>query len=277
MWGFFYPKWYRTNMRILLSSGLGYKTHTLAEIEKLALSIGYAGLEIMPPPARLSKEETDRDTNYANVTHAPVIHAIGDVYDQARFRAALDASIPIARAAGAQTINIHPPSLAFGGRQNIIDGITYLKESEEKTGLIFTWEFLVNPQGTHPDRHAFFIEQQAYYSIADYVKDVKEYNLSATIDTCHAGTWDQNPALLVELLGENLAHVHFSDFDKDKKIEHIVPGTGHVELKEFLLAVQRHRPNITLTVELHPANTKEEVERQAKASIEFITTALAQK
>lgn len=262
-------------MRILLSSGLGYKTHTLAETEKLALSLGYDGLEIMPPPARLAPHETDRDTNYASITHAPVVHAIGDVYDQKRFRAALDATIPIAQTAGAIIINIHPPSLAFGGRQNIIDGIGYLKEVEAKTGLTIAWEFLVDPNGTHPSRQAFFKEQQAYTSVDDYIKDVKEYNLAAALDTCHAGTWEKNPASLIELLGDNLAHVHFSDFDKKKKIEHIMPGRGHVELQEFLMTLQRHRPDITLTVELHPAGTKEEVITQAQASMEFITSALS--
>src|SRR5689334_21394417 len=116
----------------------------------------------MPPPAHLPISEADRDTNYLSITHAPVVHAIGDRYDQQRFRSALDKTVLIAQQVNTQTINIHPASLAFGGRQNVLDGIAYIKEVEKTTGLTIAYELLVDPNGVHPDRKQWFAEQQAY-------------------------------------------------------------------------------------------------------------------
>lgn len=48
-------------MKFLLSTGIGYKTHTLQELEALALAEGYDGLELNMPPRHVSPEETIRD------------------------------------------------------------------------------------------------------------------------------------------------------------------------------------------------------------------------
>jgi sugar phosphate isomerase/epimerase len=264
-------------MQILLSSGAAFKVFSLKETEDLALSLGYSGLELMPPPAHLPPEESDRDTAYETLAHTPVMHAIGDIYDQSRFRSALDRSIAIAQQNYIQTINIHPASAAFGGRDNVVSGIEYIKAKEAETGLTITYEMLVDPNGVHADRKQWFIEQQAYTKLEDWIKDVIDFDLHASIDTCHAGTWNINPADLIEPLGSHLTHVHFSDFDTEKKEEHVVPGTGHVQLIEFLQVLHKAHPNTTLTVEINPATTKEEVINQAQASIGFIKTALTTK
>lgn len=257
-------------MQILLGTGAGYKTQTLKEIEELALQLGYDGVELMPPPMHVPPGESQRDTNYASLTHAPVMHAIGDIYDQPRFRAALDASLTIAQQNNIHVINIHPASATFGGRQNVLEGIQYIKEVEKKTGLTVAYEMLVDPHGVHPERQAWFQEQQAYTSLEDWIQDVIEFDLHATIDTCHAGTWHKPPAELIKPLGQHLTHIHFSDFDQAEKIEHVIPGTGQVELKEFLHVLAKERPAVTLTVEINPGQTKEEVKTDAKQSLHFI-------
>jgi sugar phosphate isomerase/epimerase len=261
-------------MNILFCSGVAYKTHTLQEIEEVALSLGYAGLEIMPPPAHLPPDQQQRDTDYASVRHAPVVHGRGDIYTTDAFKAALDETVIIAKTVGAITINMHPASRAFGGRQNVLDGIAYMKEVEAKTEITIAYELLVDPNGVHPDRKQWFAQQQAYDSIEDWITDVKEYDLAATLDTCHIGTWGRDPEPYIEQVGKNLKHVHFSDFNTTRKEEHLMPGEGNVHLVPFLRTLNNLHPDITLTMEISPKNTKEEVEADAKRSIEYIQQAL---
>lgn len=263
-------------MQILLSSGAAFKAFSLKETENMAISLGYDGLELMPPPAHMPPAESNRDTNYASLTKAPIMHAIGDIYDKPRFKAAVDKSIEIACTAKLNIINIHPASAFFGGRQNVLDGIAYIQQKEKETGIRFIYEMLVDVKGVHPDRQEFFTQQQAYVRLEDWIQDVIEFDLHACLDTCHAGTWDIDPAELIEPLGSHLTHVHFSDFDKEKKQEHVVPGRGHVELKSFLKKLKKTHPDITLTVEINPGENKAEVTTQAKASLEFIKSTLSQ-
>lgn len=262
-------------MQILLSTGAAAKTHTLGETEAMALSLGYAGLELMPPPLHQPLGESKRDTNFASLTQVPVMHAIGDVYDQPRFRAALDTSINIAQEVKIPMVNIHPASLAFGGRQNVIDGVEYIKQLQAQTGIIIAYEILVDPNGVHPSRQAWFKQQQAYTSIEAWLDDVLEYDLAATLDTCHVGTWHSDPAEFIEPLADHLVHVHFSDFDQIEHREHILPGTGQVPLQKFLQVLQVKRSDITLTVEIDPVNEKNLVEERARQSIQYIQQTLA--
>lgn len=261
-------------MNILLCSGVAYKTHTLKEIEDVALRLGYAGLEAMPPPSHLPQEQQTRDTDYAALQYAPVVHGRGDIYTQENFRAALDDTILIAQQIGAKVINMHPASRALGGRENVLEGIAYLKEVQEKTGITIAYEMLVDPNGVREDRKEWFAQQQAYDSIEEWIADVHEYNLAATLDTCHAGTWEKDPLEYIEKVGKNLTHIHFSDFNTTTKEEHLVPGHGNVQLQPFLKALNNSHPTITLTVEISPKDTKEEVEQDAKESIEYIRKAL---
>lgn len=261
-------------MNILFCTGVAYKTHTLKEAEEFARVLGYAGVEIMPPPSHLPPEQRNRDTNYASLSHAHVVHGRGDIYTKENFRAALDDTIAIAQTANASVINMHPASRAHGGRQNVLDGIAYIKEMEEKTGITIAYELLVDPNGVHPGRKKWFQEQQAYDSIEGWIADVKEYDLAATLDTCHIGTWGKDPEAYIEKVGKNLRHIHFSDFNTTTKEEHLMPGEGNVSLIPFLHALNRLHPDISVTLEINPKNTKEEVEVDATQALEYVRAAL---
>lgn len=102
-------------MKILLSTGVGYSTYALPDIEKLALGLGYDGVEIVMPPRHLGRQETWRDTSYDGLTHALAVHSPGDIYDQPRFRSALDDVLGIAQIVGASKVVSHPASLKYGG------------------------------------------------------------------------------------------------------------------------------------------------------------------
>lgn len=261
-------------MNILLSSGIGFRTHTLAELEKLIMAEGYAGLELNMLPRNLPSSETKRDTAYEAVTSIKAIHAPSDLYDAPRFVSALNDTVTLAQQLNVPLINIHPAVLSVGGRENVIHGIELIKQKEEETGLTIAYEVLVDPNGLQSDRYEYFTSQQAYYSLEEYVADVKTYNLAATLDTTHIGTWKKVPHELITELGSNLKHVHISDYSSELKREHLLLGEGELDLVAFLNTLQEHNPDITITVELHPPTTKEEVEKAIKQSMEYITEAL---
>lgn len=263
-------------MKLLLSTGVGYLTHSLPEVEKMALALGYDGVEVVMPPRHRGPKETMRDTSYDALSHAVSLHAPGDIYDQRRFRSALDDACEIAQMVHATTVVSHPAALRQGGRKNVTDAIEYIKKKQRETGLTIAYEVLVDPKGLRPEEQESFREQQAYETLEEWVADVKEYDMDACLDTTHIGTWQVAPETLLDQLSTNLAHVHFGDYDAEKKIEHLVPGTGTMDLVPFLQALANTHQDITLTVELRPPTTVQAVENAARQSIEFINQALGQ-
>ncbi|MDP3997513.1 MAG: sugar phosphate isomerase/epimerase [bacterium] len=261
-------------MKFLLSTGIAYKTHTLKELENLALAEGYDGLELNVPPRHVSAEETNRDKAYGTVSTIQAIHAPGDVYDRPRFSNALKDTITLAQQLGTPLINIHPPTLSVGSRENVIRGIELIKKMEIEYKGTIAYEVLVNPYGLEPGRHAYFLEQQAYLSLEDYLADVKGYNLAATLDTAHLGTWNIQPHEFIPALGEHLKHVHLSDYSSKIQREHLMLGEGELDLHLFLKILSKSNPDITVTVELHPPTTQKEVAEALQKSMAYIQQSL---
>lgn len=258
-------------MKYLLSSGIGYRTHTLREIEELARNEGFDGLELNLPPRHLPADESKRDTDYTSVTTIKAIHAPGDVYDYTRFTSALQDTLKLAEQLNAPLINIHPATLSEGGRENVVQGIKAIKEAEETTTITIAYEILVNPYGLEEDRQQYFLQQQAYDSPQDYVADVKKYDLTATLDAAHLGAWGIPSHEFIAALGENLKHVHLSDYSKQQKREHLLLGEGDLDLITFLKELeQRVQETIHVTVELHPLATREEVVQAIRKSAQYI-------
>lgn len=261
-------------MKFLLSSGIGYRTHTLAALEKLALSEGFDGLELNLPPRHLPPEETIRDTSYDLLSAVGAIHAPGDLYDQKRFASALNDSVALAKTLKVPLINIHPPALSAGGRANVERGIDLIQRKTAETNLAITYEVLVNPYGLEKERRPYFIKQQAYESLEDYAADVKQHNLAATLDTAHVGAWGVDPRQFIRMLGANLKHVHLSDYSASLQREHLLLGQGDLDLAGFLQVLKGTAPAMTVTVELHSPRTKEEVKQAVRQSRQYIMQAL---
>lgn len=257
-------------MKILLSTGIFYKVATLAETEKHVRDLGYDGVELNLPPRNRPTVETHRDVDYDALQHCMAVHVPGDTYDRERFTRALVDAVAIAERVGASVVNIHPAPLSLGGRAHVVWGVEEIQRVQANTSVTIVYEVLVDPEGIADERYEKFVRDQAYLSVGDWVADVKAYDLPATLDTCHIGTWKIPPASVIPKLGQNLRHVHFSDYSEARKIEHLVPGEGDVQLEEFLKALAVSHPDVTLTVELHPVNTLDEAVAQAKSSIEFI-------
>lgn len=261
-------------MKILLSTGVGYLTHTLPEVEKMALDFGYDGVEVVMPPRHVGASEPLRDMSYSELSHAFSVHTPGDIYDQERFRSALDDACGVAQIAGATKVVAHPASLRYGGRKNVTDAIAYIQQKQQETNLTIVYEVLVDPAGLQSERQEQFKEQQAYETLEQWLTDIKEFDLPACLDTAHIGTWHIEPETLIKKLGNNLAHVHFGDYDANNKIEHLVPGTGTVSLAPFLRTLANTHRDMTLTLELQPPTTVMAVENAARTSIGFIRSAL---
>lgn len=264
-------------MKLLLSTGIGYKTHRLRDLERLALEAGYDGLELNLPPRHLAADETNRDTAYDSVSTIRAIHAPGDVYDGPRFASALRDTLALADQLSVPLINIHPAVLSVGGRDNVLRGIELIKEYEKKSDISIVYEMLVDPAGLEADRQAYFIEQQAYVSMDDYLADVQQYDLAATLDTAHLGTWHIPPHKYIAQLGQHLKHVHLSDYSSKLKREHLLLGDGELDLKTFLQTLHVQAPDITVTVELHPPATADKVVEVIQKSITYIRDALLDK
>lgn len=260
-------------MQFLLSSGIGYCTHTLRELEDLVLAEGYDGLEFNMPPRHLPPEQTARDAAVESVSSIRAIHAPGDVYDGPRFSGALRDAIALAEKVGATLVNIHPPALSQGGRENVRRGIELIKELSQETKVTIAYEMLVDPYGLELERQAYFQEQQAYTSLNDYIADVTKHALAATLDTAHVGTWQLAPINIIPRLGQQLRHVHLSDYSSKLKREHLLLGEGELDLKKFLRTLEATMPDITVTVELHPPETREAVARAIHDSMVYLQDA----
>ncbi len=264
-------------MKFLLSSGLAYRCLTNLEIQQLALNLDYDGLELMMPPLRLtSHHKTDRDDKYSNLQALKGIHTPFLTFFKKDYSRSLDCAIRVAQATDVPLINTHPYSmrLMFGGRPAQEKAAAKIKKLEKNTGLTIAVEVMNKPRPPLSKLWRRYL-QQPFKHPDEWVAYIKKHNLHATLDTTHIATWGLNPTDYIEKLGSRLCHVHFSDYKKAIDKEHLIPGTGDIDCEAFLKALRQVAPNITVTVELNPFDTKEEVAYNAQQSISYIQRALA--
>jgi sugar phosphate isomerase/epimerase len=256
-------------MRVLYSTGNLYRTHNLRESEEMLLSLGYFGMELMLPPVNRESVK-ERDTDYGSVSSVKVIHARSDFFDGDRFKASLDNAVEVGKMISVDKINIHPASKALGGRENVVRTIEYIRLVEEKAKMDIFYELLVNPEGVSKEGQAWFKRQAPYESIDEYISDVKEFDLKATLDVCHIGTWGTDTVEVIELVGDTLAHVHLSDYDKTTREEHVQLGDGDLEIASVVQKLHETKPDLTVTIELFSSESRDKNEAMAKKSIEYI-------
>lgn len=262
-----------SSLTILLSSGIACRTHSLQDTERFARDLGYDGLELMLPPRHRQRANESQD-DLAMLSSVRAVHASNDYFDEERFRASLHDAVKVARTVGAPAVTIHPPSAYFGGRTNIERGITLIKETQRSSSITIGYEILARAVGTDEAWREHIARQRAYPGPAPWLTDVLEYDLAATLDTCHVATWNEDPTSYIDALGSHLVHVHCSDYDARSSREHLVPGTGNINLSTFLPTLAARTPAMTLTVEVNPCQTPAESVQAARESIQFIRDTL---
>lgn len=228
---------------------LSTRKHPLDETISIAQELGFDGVEW----------NLRTDAWQELVPASPVgrscikaIHAHNGEYAADTFAAALQQGIAAAEAVGARVVNIHPPALSYGGRENVIKGIQLIQSLAPKhPTLTLVMEILPAPLKAKHKR------RRAHDSAEAFATDIHKFSLPATLDTTHVASWQLSPAEFLPHLGNNLCHVHVSDFDPKAALphqQHLFPGDGMIEWPAFFAALKPlgHQDMLYLTLE--PAN-----------------------
>ncbi|MBI3255600.1 MAG: sugar phosphate isomerase/epimerase [Candidatus Andersenbacteria bacterium] len=259
-------------MKLLLST----RKQDPYTIESLAQRLGFNGIELLVS-SRTEKIETG-DTKRIKEAWAgsqlktvKVVHAPNGIYDQPRFISALANSVTIAKALGAEIVNIHPASChsSFGGRANVLAGIQQIKKIPGGArGIKVCYEVLGLPNPQKPN-HAL---QQAYANPIAWAGDVLEWGLHGTIDITHIFSWGEDPVRIIKQLGKRIGHVHISDYNSEEG-QHLFPGEGEVPWDEVLAALKEHAPS-DLYLTFEPSNrynlAEKEMEERLQKAIKYI-------
>lgn len=177
------------------------------------------------------------------------IHAPNLDFTRAAFERALDSTIQLAKQLNVSVVNVHPPGLQFEHREKILGGIKLISRlSQRHPDLALCCEVLPFP---YSDKHR---RRQAYEHPRDWVADIKEFKLAATLDTTHVASWGEDPAIYVKLLGENLHHIHVSDFRPEPAEQHLLLGEGSVNIGALCGAVKALAPKHPLYFSLEQAS-----------------------
>lgn len=264
-------------MKILLSTGLTYKVFTTRQTENLAIELGYDGLEYIVQPLRLlSKHPNKEDQSTWQQAHTvKVVHAPFSLPAFKSYSRSIEIAVQVAQKIKACTVNVHPHALHwfFGGKKAQAHAARVIREVQEVKGLNITVEVLPRPRGNARKRFKTWL-QQPFRHPDDWVKYIISNNLNACLDTTHLGTWDIDPTHCLKQLGQHVAHVHLSDYRQSIDTEHVVPGEGDLDLRQFLQTLNKYTSPPTVTVELSSADTPEDARQAAARSIAFIRHAL---
>lgn len=257
-------------MKILLSTGLTYKVFTTRQAEKLALKLGYDGLEYIVRPLNKHPSKEDQST-WQQTQAVKVVHAPFSLPTFKSYSLSINVAVQVAQKIKAGTVNVHPHALHwfFGGKKVQEHATRLIKEMQEAKGLNITVEILPRPRGNIRRWFKNWL-QQPFSHPDDWVKYIISNNLNACLDTTHLGTWDLDPTHYLKQLGQHVTHIHLSDYRQLTDTEHVVLGEGDLNLKRFLQALNKCTSPPTVTVELSSADTPEDARQAAARSITFI-------
>lgn len=85
-----------------------------------------------------------------------------------------------------------------------------------------------------------------------------------TMDTTHLGTWDIDPIVAHDTWGEQVAHVHLSNFNGT---EHRLLNDGHLRLAELLKSLASDGYAGVISLELNPSSLQAESERLVRKNL----------
>lgn len=93
----------------------------------------------------------------------------------------------------------------------------------------------------------------------ELIEDVESERLKCNLDIGHSYITDSSVTESIELLGENIVHVHIEDI-KDKKHYHLIPGEEDMDLKAIIEALLSIGFDNYLTIDLFNFDPKDAAE-----------------
>ncbi len=99
------------------------------------------------------------------------------------------------------------------------------------------------------------------------LKQFDSPNLGINLDLGHSWVAGEDPILIIEMLQDNLFHIHLEDI-KDRKHYHLIPGEGDMPLRSILAALDRLHYTGSVMVELY--TYPDQAEKAAAASFQYL-------
>ena len=222
---------------------LSTRAHDPVLAEAVAMELGFDGVELVMQSEELRQVRSYGSLRMVRAIHAPVV----DFVDVASFRGALDLALKVAAQLNVSLVNIHPGALGKIGHQNVVDCIRCLQERARSTKRTIAYEVLPAP---HKPKHK---RQMAYPYPVAWLADVKKYHLPATLDTTHIASWGEAPQYYVSLLGDDLAHVHVSDYAPEERSQHLFLNSGTIAWAPFFDGLRAVAESRTIYITLEQA------------------------
>ena len=194
--------------------------------------------------------------------HHPSFVEPDESYRRRRVEYTKDA-LEVAAALDAPHISVEPGGPIPDGKsrewatETFLDGLREVGEKAEEVGV----DVLVEPE---PD---LLIETSEQF--LDLVERVDSPRIRCNFDAGHFFCVGEDPAELVETLGEYAEHYHLEDIPGDRTHEHTQLGDGDMDIEGFLTALDDSGYDGFVTVELYPyEETAAETAREAMEYLE---------
>jgi sugar phosphate isomerase/epimerase len=253
-------------MKLAFSSN-GFKKYDLLEaIDRLA-DIGYEGIEILadiphafPPDVTEERINAIRERlkkhgmSISNL-NAFMLYGIRDNWrpsfieaDEKERRLRIDHThqcIDLAVQLGLQTLSTEPGGPIDGvdvdwANHLFISAMEELADHAEKVGVTILVE---------PEPHLLIENSDQFIA---FKKAVPSEAVALNFDVGHFFCVGEDPVELVEKLLPYTKHYHLEDIAADRVHQHLIPGTGAINIPRVLQTIQRTGYDGFITVELYP-------------------------
>lgn len=241
--------------KVALSTMAAYPDSVATAFE-LAAGTGYDGLEVMVWTDAVSQDVEallrlrDQFGIPVLAVHSPCLLITQRVWGT-RPWGKLDRAADAALRLGADTVVVHPP---FRWQLTYVREFTSgLVRLAEETGLRFAVEnmFPLRVRGGQVSAYA-----------PDWCPLDDDYR-HFTLDTSHTSVSGTDPLVLLESMGERLAHVHIADGTGQRSDEHLVPGRGTQRCAAVLERLAGRGFSGTVVVEIGTGRARNRIEREA--------------
>ena len=254
-------------MKLAFSTN-AFKDYTLVAAIEAIKKIGYSGVEILcdiphayPPSFGDDQLETtlqalsSHGISISNL-NAFTLYAIGDVHHpswieddlqarQARIQHTINC-LRLARKLGAKNISTEPggpvPASGDPGAYSKLfaSGVMMAAKVAEKEGV----KLLIEPE---PE---LLLENSSQFR--RFMKSIDSDHVRLNFDISHFYCVGEDPAKLVQELSEFIEHFHLADIAPSRVHNHLIPGTGAIDFRKVLDAIDGIGYKGFVTVELYP-------------------------